>query len=120
MLAWSGAIHLDLWESGYRRIPTIGWMFLLQAVTGLALAVAVAVRRRLVPALAGLGFLSATIGGLVWSVEWGLFGFQDSLQAPLAVESLVVEGAGIVVLAAACVLRMAYGRGHRPVGALDR
>jgi hypothetical protein len=30
LLAAAGAIHLDLYLTGYRTIPTIGWLFLLQ------------------------------------------------------------------------------------------
>src|SRR6516162_7327326 len=37
LLAWIGAVHLHLWLEGYRQIPTDGPLFLLDAVTGLAL-----------------------------------------------------------------------------------
>jgi hypothetical protein len=29
LLIATGAIHLDLYLTGYRTIPTIGWLFLL-------------------------------------------------------------------------------------------
>ena len=29
LLAVSAGIHLDLYLTGYRKIPTIGWLFLL-------------------------------------------------------------------------------------------
>ena len=32
LLIASGAIHLDLYLTGYRTIPTIGWLFLLQVI----------------------------------------------------------------------------------------
>jgi hypothetical protein len=38
LLAWIGAVHLHLWLEGYRHIPTDGPLFLLDAVTGPALA----------------------------------------------------------------------------------
>ena len=41
LLAATGAIHLDLYLTGYRSIPIIGWMFLLQVITAVGLAVAV-------------------------------------------------------------------------------
>ena len=31
LLAVSASIHLDLYLTGYRSIPTIGWLFLLQS-----------------------------------------------------------------------------------------
>jgi hypothetical protein len=43
LLAAAGAIHLDLYLTGYRTIPTIGWLFLLQVITAFVLAVAVLV-----------------------------------------------------------------------------
>src|SRR5580700_3836087 len=38
LLASSGAIHLQLWAMGYRTIPTIGPLFLLQGIAGVLLA----------------------------------------------------------------------------------
>jgi hypothetical protein len=110
LVAWSAAIHLHLWQVGYRNIPTIGPLFLLQAIGGFVVAAVVAGVRRLIPALMGIGLLASTLGGLVLSAEVGLFGFRDSFDAPFAHVSLLVEIAGIVVLSAACALRVARGR----------
>lgn len=104
MVVWSGAIHLDLWSAGYRSLPTIGWLFLFQAITAFVVGPAVAVTRRVLAAGAGMLLLASTEIGLVWSVERGLFGFQDRYGAPFATESLGVESAGVVVLVVACVL----------------
>jgi hypothetical protein len=104
LLAGSAGIHLRLWSEGYRNIATIGPLFLLQAVTGFALAALVAFTRRPVVALAGAAFLASTIGGLVLSAWLGLFGFHESYDAPFAHSSLVVEGAGILVLGAAAAV----------------
>ncbi len=42
-LLWaSAAVYLDLYATGYRRIPTIGTLFLLQGGIGVGLGVAVA------------------------------------------------------------------------------
>ena len=41
LLIAAGAIHLDLYLTGYRTIPTIGWLFLLQVIVGFALGLAV-------------------------------------------------------------------------------
>lgn len=114
LLAWSAGIHLRLWAEGYRSLPTIGWLFLLQAVAGFGLAALVLFTRRTVPALAGSVFLTSTIGGLVWSVEWGLFGFRDSYHAPFATQSLGIEAAGAATLAFACLLRHHVVRRRRP------
>jgi hypothetical protein len=104
LLVVSSVIHLHLWSTGYRHIPTIGPLFLLQGIAGIVLALLVAASRRGWAALVGAGFAASTIGGLVLSVEVGLFGFMDSLHAPDAILSLMVESAALVVLAAAVVV----------------
>ena len=89
LLAASAAIHLDLFLTGYRSIPTIGWLFLLQVITGFALALAVLIvplvplKRPLAGAVdagvaaAGAGFAIATLGGYLLSLWVGLFGFRE-------------------------------------------
>jgi hypothetical protein len=101
LVATTGAIHLHLWASGYRTIPTIGPLFLFQGIAGVVIAVALVAWRRLVVVVAAAGFMIATIGGLLLSVYVGLFGFTDTLSAPFAGLSLAVESAGAVVLAVA-------------------
>jgi hypothetical protein len=104
LVAGSAWIHLYLWADGYRRVPTIGPLFLAQGTVGLVLAVAlVAFPRRVVAAL-GAGFLLASIGALLISATAGLFGFMDTLDAPWANTSLLVEAAGAVLLLAGAVL----------------
>ncbi len=104
LLVVSAGIHLHLWSTGYRHIPTIGPLFLMQGVAGIVLGLVVAVTRRGAAALLGALFAASTIGGLILSVEVGLFGFKDSLSAPDATLSLVVESAALVVLAAAVII----------------
>jgi hypothetical protein len=49
LLIATAAIHLDLYLTGYRTIPTIGWLFLLQVIAAFGLGLAVlAIPRRLV------------------------------------------------------------------------
>lgn len=105
LVASSGAIHLHLWQQGYRYIATIGPLFLAQAVSGFVLGAAIAVLRRVPLALLGAAFLLATIGGFLISVNNGLFGFRDTTGAPWAVASLWVEGGGAVVLLVAASWR---------------
>lgn len=100
LVATTGAIHLHLWASGYRTVPTIGPLFLFQGIAGAALAVALVASRRLLTVVAGAGFMIATIGGFLLSVYVGLFGFMDTLAAPFAGVSLAVESAGALVLSA--------------------
>jgi plastocyanin len=77
LLAATGGIHLDLYLTGYRHIPTIGWLFLLQIIAAFVLAVAVLVIRRPLADVAGAGFAIATLGGYLLTLWVGLFGFQE-------------------------------------------
>jgi hypothetical protein len=74
LLAATGAIHLDLYLTGYRSIPPIGWMFLLQVIIAFGLAAAVLATGSRLAAAAGAGFALATLGGYLLSVWVGPFG----------------------------------------------
>ena len=109
LLAASGVIHLRLWSMGYRTIPTIGPLFLVQGIVGALLAVLLVLSRRLLIVVIAGGFMIATIGGLLLSIYFGLSGFMDTLAAPYAGLSLGVESAGAVLLA---VVGVVLARGH--------
>ena len=105
LLIATAAIHLDLYLTGYRTIPTIGWLFLLQVIAAFGLGLAVlAIPRRLVTpsrlaAAAGAGFALATLGGYLLSVWIGLFGFKE-VRTSAGIAAGLVEVAAFVVLAA--------------------
>jgi predicted lipoprotein with Yx(FWY)xxD motif len=107
LLTATAAIHLDLYLTGYRTIPTIGWLFLLQVIAAFGLGLAVlAIPSRLAAGLAsrlaaaaGAGFALATLGGYLLSVWTGLFGFKE-VRTTAGIVAGVVEVAAFVVLAA--------------------
>lgn len=99
----SGTIHLYLWgkQYGYRDIPTIGPLFLLQGIVAILLGLLVVISRRvLVLVLAG-GLLVVSVVALVIAIEVGLFGFKDSWLAPYAWTTFYEEIVGAVLLLAA-------------------
>jgi hypothetical protein len=98
LLSWDGWAHLHLWQDGYRHISAIGPLFLGGAVSALALAAGLLLRPSRLLGLAGAGLEIGILAGLAVSVNFGLFGFKESLSAPLAVESIVVEIAAAVTL----------------------
>ncbi len=101
----SSGLHFHLWETTYRHVPTIGMLFLLQALTGLLLGLALVGRRRDVLATAGAGFMASSIGGLLLATtSLGLFGFRESLAAPFAGLLLAIEVAGLLILAPGVVV----------------
>jgi hypothetical protein len=77
LLAVTWAIHLDLYLTGYRSIPVIGWLFLLQVIAAFGLAAAVLVSGSRLAAAAGAGFALSTLGGYLLSVWIGLFGLKE-------------------------------------------
>jgi hypothetical protein len=110
LLIWSGVIHLQLWADGYRGIPVIGPLFLLQGIGSIAAAAALAAFRRLVLLAAGAVLAAATAAGLLLSAGVGLFGYVESLAVPYAEASLVVEFTSAAVLAFAAAIVLAAPR----------
>jgi predicted lipoprotein with Yx(FWY)xxD motif len=100
LLAATGAIHLDLYLTGYRSIPVIGWLFLLQVIAAFGLAAAVLGSGSRVLAAAGAGFALATLGGYLLSVWIGLFGFKE-IRTTAGIVAGVIEVAAFAALAAA-------------------
>ena len=105
LLIWSAFIHFHLWSEtdGYRSIPTIGPLFLLQSITALIIGIGVVAIRRLWAAVIGIGFALTTIAGFLLSVAVGLFGFKDSWLAPYAKQAFTIEILAVVVLIAAAL-----------------
>ncbi len=117
MLATAGAIHLDLYLTGYRHIPTIGTLFLLQVITAFGLAALVCVSRWRLAAIQGSLFALATLVGYLLSLRVGLFGFR-AVRTTAGIVAGVVELAAAAVLAASglrgsLVTTSAYGRQGR-------
>jgi predicted lipoprotein with Yx(FWY)xxD motif len=122
LLVASGAIHLDLYLTGYRTIPTIGWLFLLQVIAAFALALAVAAVSIWPKALVGASFALAaasgalfgvaTLGGYLLSLRIGLFGFTE-------VRTTAGIVAGIVDVAIFAALAVAIASGPVNLGALS-
>jgi predicted lipoprotein with Yx(FWY)xxD motif len=99
LLAAAGAVHLDLYLTGYRSIPTIGWLFLLQVITAFALAAAVLATGSRLIAAAGAAFALATLGGYLLSLWAGLFGFTE-IRTTAGILAGVIEVAAFAALAA--------------------
>jgi predicted lipoprotein with Yx(FWY)xxD motif len=99
LLVATGAIHLDLYVTGYRTIPTIGWMFLVQLIAAFVLGAIVLLTGNRLVAAAGAGFAVATLGGYLLSLRIGLFGFRE-VRTTAGIVAGVIEVAAFAVLAA--------------------
>jgi len=120
LLTASGAIHLDLYLTGYRTIPVIGWLFLLQVIAAFGLGLAVLATGRLVIAsrlaAAGALFALATLGGYLLSVWTGLFGFTE-VRTTAGIIAGVIDVAAFAVLAALALAPVqADGAAATPAG----
>lgn len=98
LLAATGGIRLDLYLTGYRSIPTIGWLFLLQVIAAFGLAAVVLVSGRRLAAAAGAGFALTALGGYLLSVWIGLFGFKE-VRTTAGIVAGLIEVAAFAVLA---------------------
>jgi predicted lipoprotein with Yx(FWY)xxD motif len=98
LLIAAAAIHLDLYLTGYRPIPVIGGLFLLQVIVGFLAGTVVLVTGSRLAAAAGAVFALATLGGYLLSVWVGLFGFKE-VRTTAGIAAGVVEVAAFAVLA---------------------
>ena len=108
LLAATGAIHLDLYVTGYRSIPVIGWLFLLQVIAAFGLGAAVLATGGWLAAAAGAGFALATLGGYLLSLWIGLFGFTE-VRTTAGIVAGVMEVAAFAALAGLAGLAAAPG-----------
>src|SRR5258708_28461505 len=115
LLAAAGAIHLDLYLTGYRSIPAIGWLFLLQTITAFGLAILIAVSRTWLASAAGAIFALSTLGGYLLSVWIGLFGFRE-VRTTAGIVAGVIEVAAFAALAGASLASVQRAGPASPAG----
>jgi len=109
LLVASGAIHLDLYLTGYNSIPTIGWLFLLQIISAFALAVAIPVTGLRLAYAAGALFAIGTLGGYLLSLKIGLFGFTE-VRTTAGIVAAIIDVAAFAVLAAGAASGLGLAR----------
>jgi predicted lipoprotein with Yx(FWY)xxD motif len=104
LLAVSAAIHLGLYLTGYKSIPTIGWLFLMQVVVAFVLTATVLVTHSWLAAAASAGFALSTLGAYLLAVWIGLFGFKEiRTRAGIAAGLIEVAAFGVLALAAIAI-----------------
>lgn len=100
-----GGIHLYLVLDEVGGV--LGVLFVLNAIGGLLLAIAMlAAPRRLLPlaSVLGLLFIVGTLLALVLALTIGFFGITETLSFTLVPTTLVVESIGTIVLAVTTAL----------------
>jgi hypothetical protein len=95
-VAW---IHLHLWQSGYRHIPTIGPLFLAAVVATAGVAAVLLVRPSRMLGMVAVAVDAGILAALIGSINLGLFGFTESVNAPFVVQSIATETLAALALA---------------------
>jgi hypothetical protein len=104
LLVAIGLVHLVLAPVYYGAAAYVGVLFYLTCAAAWTTAVAVVAGVRGAWLLGGL-IAAGALTALVASVTVGLPGFTDSLSAPWAILSLLLEGAFVAVYLVLAVLR---------------
>ena len=99
LLVTSGLIHLHLWDIAYRHVKTLDVLFLVQVALCLLAALILLVTRHLLVVLGAAVLMAGTIVGFLLARSVGIFGFRLTFSSGLAYTVLVVEAAGVVMLA---------------------
>jgi predicted lipoprotein with Yx(FWY)xxD motif len=119
LLIASGAIHLDLYLTGYNSIPTIGPLFLLQIISAFLLAVTIPLTGLRLAYAAGALFALGVLGGYLLSLKVGLFGFTE-VRTTAGIVAAIIDVAAFAVLGAGAVSGLGIARRALPlVGAVS-
>ena len=93
----SGAVHLWLWwYDGFRELTWIGPLFLVNAIAGVVIAVAVVAWPHWIPAFLAAGFGASTLGAFLISTTVGLFGIQEIFWGTPQVLAMISEVIALV------------------------
>ena len=103
LLVVSACIHLVLYLTGYRSIPTIGWLFLVQFMVAFVLAIGALITHSRLVAVAGAAFALSTLGCYLLAVWIGLFGFKE-IRTRAGIAAGLIEVAAFATLALAAVI----------------
>jgi len=103
LLVVSAGIHLDLYLTGYRSIPTIGWLFLVQFLVAFVLAIGALVTHSRLVAVAGAAFALSTLGCYLLAVWIGLFGYKE-IRTRAGIAAGLIEVAAFATLALAVAI----------------
>jgi uncharacterized protein (DUF486 family) len=106
LLGATAGVHAYLYDLGYKSIPKIGVMFLLQVIGASVLCLAVIAVPRAwlaLTAAAGAALQAATVVGLVIFTNYTIFNFRETTQAKDYWESVIIEVIGFAVLAGLAV-----------------
>ncbi len=99
-LALSGYLHAELYVHGYRVIPHIGTLFLIQASGSFALAVLLPFTTSPPLRFTAVGLAAGALGGFALSRTVGVLGFTEHgwEPAPQALLSVLAETTVLILI----------------------
>ncbi|WP_418277185.1 hypothetical protein ACNHYB_04470 [Isoptericola jiangsuensis] len=97
----SAAVHLVEWFGGYRDIPWVGGLFLLNSVAGLVLAVLLVTWRHWLPLVGAVGLGAATLLAFVASTTVGFLGVTSRFTGETVWIAATAEVLAVVAATAA-------------------
>ena len=101
-----GVIHLEQWLDFINEVPTIGELFILNALGAGSIAIALAIPRlRPLAALGGIGLSMGAIISLIISMNGTLFGYSEPDFRTPVVLSLIAEVVAVGALAGYVLVR---------------
>jgi hypothetical protein len=102
----SAAVHFQQFLAGYSSVSVIGPLFILNAIGGVVIAIAIFAWRHWLPTFLAAGFGALTVAGYWYSVLFGLFGFQETVVGgwPVVVAEIAEYLAVVFGLAATVML----------------
>lgn len=106
LLVGMGYIHIHLYQAGY-YLTAVGPAFIANAVLAVLGAIALlAFPNKMLGLVSTLGALLSlgTLAALLISIYGSLFGYKETLTAPLLKSTFAVESVGVVLLAVLAVM----------------
>lgn len=100
-----GAIHYELWRTGYRGIEYIGPLFIANVAVSAVLVLAILFRGQARVVAGAMLFSVASGVALVMSRTTGLLGFTEREWTDMAVQATTAEIGAVVALALVLALR---------------
>ncbi|HKO27307.1 MAG TPA: hypothetical protein VJU80_07600 [Solirubrobacteraceae bacterium] len=127
-VAVTGGVHLQQYLSGYQSIPTIGPLFLLNAIGAAVVAVGLLLpverwfaerRGEIAVGLLALGGVAIGVGSLIalYIAETStLFGFSEGTLETVMWIAIVAEAAAVALLGPVAVANLVQSSATRPTG----
>ncbi len=103
----SAVVHLELYSvQGFKDIHIIGPLFMLNAIAGLVIGIAMLVWEHWLPTFLAVGFAATTLVFFYLSVTIGTFGLHEVLNGTSQVMAEVAEWTALVLGSILLVLQL--------------